>query len=339
MAAAHDVLLIGGSGFLGTHVARALLAAGHRVTVLARGSRPPLRGTQAMTVDRRDAAALASALEGRRFDVRIDLAAYQAVDIERLLLVPYAALGRYFLISTGQVVLVTETTRTPFREEDSEARIRPEPPVETPDHAAWSYGMGKRRAEGALLALRASHGVRGVVLRLPVLLGEGDPTLRLWAYVARLLDGEPLVLPDAGAQLTRFLFAADVASQLARLVDLPPPREAIYHLAQPDVLPLREVLDRIAAAAQVKPRFVDAGWPEIAAAGIEPSFSPWAGPWISVLDPSRAAAEWGFLGTRFDDYVPGLVRGLLERRPNRSHPGYAQRAREIELASRLAAAR
>jgi len=54
-----------------------------------------------------------------------------------------------------------------------------------------------------------------------------------------------------------------------------------------------------------------------------------------VLDPSRAAAEWGFAGSRLDDYLPQVVRWHLEHRPATSHPGYSQRARERDLAARL----
>jgi nucleoside-diphosphate-sugar epimerase len=41
---AHDVLLIGGDGFLGRPIARALVAAGRRVSVLSRGNRAPVEG-------------------------------------------------------------------------------------------------------------------------------------------------------------------------------------------------------------------------------------------------------------------------------------------------------
>jgi len=333
-----EVLLIGGSGFMGCHVARALVAAGHRVTVLSRGRRETPAGTVILAADRGDPRSLAAALENRRYDVTIDFLLYDAADLERLLLVPYAALGRYFMISTGQVYLVTQGGDPPYMEEDAERTVSAEPPAGTRDHDEWSYGLGKRRAEKALLALRGTHGVRGVALRLPIIQGEGDSSLRLWAYLERMLDGAPLVLPDGGQRLTRFLYAGDLARTLTRLAESPTLRNAAYNLAQPDVVTLREFLERVARAAKLEPRFVDASWDECRAAGLDESFSPYAGAWTSVLDPSRAAAEWGFLGTRLEDYLPQVVRWHLEHRPAKSHPGYAQRARERELAARLVGA-
>ncbi|MBI1797788.1 MAG: NAD-dependent epimerase/dehydratase family protein [Candidatus Eisenbacteria bacterium] len=338
MATALDVLLIGGSGFMGPAVARALLEAGHRVTILSRGRRAPLDGVTMITADRGDPAALAAALENRRFDFTVDFLVFDAVDLERLLLVPYAALGRYVMISTGQVYLVTRDAEPPFLEESADGALHDAPGEESPLHAGWVYGIGKRRAEQALLALRATHGMRAVALRLPIVTGEGDESLRLWGYLERMLDGGPIVLPDGGRRLTRHLDVRDLARAVARLAESGPPRGAFYNLAQPEALPLADLLARIARAAGVTPRFVEASWDECRAAGLDASCSPYAGPWASVLDPSRAAAEWGFLGTRPDDYLPRIVRWHLDHRPPQSHEGYAQRSTEVALAARLAGA-
>jgi len=323
---------------MGRQTAEAMLRLGHHVTVLSRGNVAPYEGVETLIADRRDADALSRVLEGRTFDFTVDFLVYDTIDIETLLLVPYAALGRYVMISTGQVYLVTEGTQPPYRELDMDGSLMAEPPVDSPEHPSWVYGVGKRRAERTLLGLRGSHGMRSVALRLPIVQGEGDGTLRLWAYLERMLDGGPLVLPDGGTRLTRHVDVADVAATLVRLAESEAPRSGAYNLAQPDVIPVRELLERIAAAAGVTPRFVDASWDEIFGAGLDRSFSPYAGPWSSILDPSRAAAEWGFLGTRPADYVPRIVRWHLEHRPTESHFGYAQRERELELAARLGAA-
>lgn len=332
------VLLVGGAGFLGTHVARAFRGAGHAVSVISRGSRPAPEGCEPLIADRREQGSLSAVLEGRSWDFTVDITAYDAEDVERLLLVPYSALGRYTMISSGQVYLVTETPVVPCREPESEGALRPEPLPGTPDHAQWSYGVGKRRAERAVLALRASHGVRALILRLPILQGAGDSSLRLWAWIERLLDRGPLLLPDGGVRPTRHLWAEDVAHALVRLAEGPPPREAAYNLAQPDIVSLRELIERVAAVLGVTPPFVEVAWSELEAAGLPPDFAPYAGRWASVLDASRAAADWGFEPTRLDEYLPGVVRAHLQHPPAASHPGYAHRPRERAIAEALRAA-
>lgn len=333
-----NILVLGGTGFLGSHVAGALTSAGHRVAVLSRGHRPVPAGVETLVADRHATEDLSRVLEGRRFDATVDFTAYDATDVERLLLIPYAVLGRYVLISSGQACLVTTAPRVPYTEDDSEFALKPEPTAGTRDHREWSYGVGKRRAEGALLALRTSHGVRGVVLRLPVMLGEGDSSLRTWAYLERMRDGGPLLLPEGGTSPVRFLYVRDLARLVRAVLENPPPKFAVYHVAQPDIVPLREVLERMARLAGAPARFVDVGEHDLEPAGIDRSCSPYSGPWISVLDPARAAAEWGFLASRLDDYMPAVVRWHLENPPRASHPGYAQRERERALAARLGAA-
>jgi len=332
VADAVRVLLVGGSGFIGGHVARALVAAGHRVTVMSRGTRPLPAGTEPLHADRADARSIAAALEGRRWDITFDFTAFDAGDVERLLLVPYAALGRYVMISTGQVYLVTDGARPPYREPDSAHPLRPEPAADADDHPSWAYGVGKRRAESALLALRATHGVRATILRLPNIQGEGDGSLRLWAWLERFLDGGPVLLPDGGVGPARPLYVGDVARLASQLVNGLVPREPVYNLAQPETVTVRELLERIARAAGVTPRFVEVPWDELFAAGLNGDCAPYASRWSSVLDPSRAASEWGFAGTRLDDYLPAVVRWHLEHRPVRSHVGYATRARERAIA-------
>ncbi|HTV91603.1 MAG TPA: NAD-dependent epimerase/dehydratase family protein [Verrucomicrobiae bacterium] len=61
------VFLTGGSGFVGAHVLRALLAAGYRVRALARGPMAPLDGCEIVSGDLRRSGTLAHALDGCRY--------------------------------------------------------------------------------------------------------------------------------------------------------------------------------------------------------------------------------------------------------------------------------
>jgi nucleoside-diphosphate-sugar epimerase len=318
-------LLIGGGGFMGERAARALRDAGHDVAVLTRGGDAP-DGVEALAGDRRDPAALARVFAGRRFDLTADFVAYDAADVEAL--VPHAGpLGRYAMISSGQVYLVTREPRPPFREQDADAPLMDEPATDTSDHAEWAYGMGKRRAEKALETLRA-RGVDALALRLPVVQGEDDPSRRLWAWIERLADGGPVPLPEGGERPLRFVRAVAV------LATAPWPASPALNLAQPDVTTLRELIAALADALGVAPRLVPCSREAMAAAWLDPAALPYAGRWASVPDPARAAAELGFHGAAMSEWLPRVVAAHLERRPP-SHAGYAQRAREREWLARL----
>ena len=326
------VLLVGGSGFMGRHVSRALIAAGHHVIVLARHAGSE-EGVEYVIGDRSEVESLRHALDGRRFDLTVDFLAYDAADVERLLLVPHAALGRYVMISTGQVYLIAQGAEPPFRADAADADVIPAPARTDRPYGGWAYGVGKRRAEKVLLGLRGTHGVRAVALRLPIVQGAGDGSLRLWAWIERMLDGGPILLPDGGVRPIRHVWAGDVARAVVWLVEHDAPRHAFYNLAQPDLPTLREFLEKVARIVGVTPTFVDASWEELLTAGFdEIDLAPYAGRWASRLDPSRAAGEWGFTGTSVDQYLPEVVRWHLENRPTKSHFGYDMRPQELEFA-------
>src|SRR5436190_6924720 len=213
------ILLLGGSGLLSGASLRAFTGAGHDVSVLTRGARAVQGpGVTHLRGDRRDADSLRAALAGTRFDCTVDFLAFGRSDVERLLAVPGFAPGRLVAISSGQVYLVTAAPEPPFQEEaaseGSASRPHmPEPAAGTRDHDEWKYGMGKRAMEAALARAASERGLPALALRLPVVQGEADRdgSRRLWAWIERMLDGAPVLLPDAGQQLVRFVYAADVA--------------------------------------------------------------------------------------------------------------------------------
>lgn len=334
---AREILLVGGDGFLGAAVARALLSEGRRVTTLSRGRHAPVAGAERLLGDRRDARALADLLRDRRFDLTIDLAAYDALDVETLWHVPGASLGRTVLISSGQVYLVTETRRRVHREPDSRKPVLPEPAAGSAEHAQWTYGVGKRRAESVFLALRRHHGVRGTVLRLPVIHGEADPTLRLWAWLERMFDGGPVILPDGGRRATRFVEVEAVARLIARFASGLVPPEAAYNLAAARPMSLARFLALAARAADVSPQFVAIPLRALLARGLDPRAWPYAGRWASVLDPSRAVRDLGWTGEMPDEWLPRVVRWHREHRQGESDFLYTQRAAEFAVVAAMRA--
>jgi len=194
---------------------------------------------------------------------------------------------------------------------------------------AWASGTPRPRSP--------RRGLEAVTLRLPVIWGEGDGSLRTWAYIERLLDGGPILLPDGGMQVARFLWVEDIARAALRVLERWPLPSPVYHLAQPDIVPLRDVLEALAKAVGRRPEFVDVTAERLAGAGLGPGPEglPFFGPWVSVLDPGLAEREWGFEATPLKGYLGSVVRAHLDRPPAGSHPGYARREAELTLARRL----
>ena len=334
------ILLLGGSGLLSGAAREAFLAAGHDVTVVVRGT-SPLPEHERLHVrraDRHDVASLTAVLAGQRFDFTVDFLAFRAADVTGLFSVHGFGPGRLVMISTGQVYLVTQDPRPPFREADANAPTIPEPEPATRAWYNWEYGMGKRDAEAALARAGAEHGVPVLALRCPVVQGETDGanSRRLWAWLERMRDGGPLLLPDGGVQPVRFVYAGDVAQALLRLAEHAAwPIEPALNLAQPNECSLRAFLEQVAACAGLMPRFVDVPGDVLEREGLADACATYWGRWCSRPDPSAAIAALGFTPRGPEAYLPSVVRAHLAHPPATSHEGYAHRARELALAARL----
>jgi nucleoside-diphosphate-sugar epimerase len=329
------VLVTGGAGLLGGPITRALLLAGHDVCVLSRGERAVPAGAEACVADRADEASLSGALTGREFDAVVDLLAFDAAGVERLLAIPGFRARRLFLVSSGQVYLVAAEPRPPFAEPDAERPPMPEPVPETRAHRNWVYGIGKREAERALRERAAELGIAATVLRLPVVQGANDSSRRLWAYLQRMLDGGPILLPGGGAYPVRFVWTEDVARAVVALAGQPPPPAFAYNLAQPDEPALSDFLVSAADVLGAEPDQLECTWEQAAAAGLDEGFSPFSGPWCSRPDAALATRDWGFEGTPSDVWLPEVVRAHLAEPAPEPHFAYEGRDRELALAADL----
>lgn len=308
-----DVLVVGGTRFMGPLLLPRLVARGDRVTVLRRGNdygRPLPAGVEDLRADRASDAFDAALGARRRFDAVVDFAAYDAGDVERLARVLGGRIGQYLLVSTGQVYLVREGLEPPFREDDYDGPTMPRPTDEA-DVGSWDYGMGKRAAEDVARA----RGLPLTTLRIPIVHGLGDPEHRLLAYLARALDGGPVLLPEGGQRRVRHVFADAVVDTIVALLGAPDARGAFNqtHDETPTLAALVGALfTRIGRAPDI--RAIERA--TIVAAGHDVrDVSPLSGRWASFLDPARLRAR-GIGHPPLSETIAALVHAHLSAGPS-----------------------
>lgn len=331
-----DVLILGGTRNLGHFTALELLAAGHSVAVLNRGRTPDLlpQEVERLRADRRDTAGMRAALSNRMFDLVLDTTTYTGTDARQAVELFGGNTDRFVFVSSGQVYLVRENLSRPFREEDYPGPVMASPAEGTLDHDGWKYGVDKRDAEEVFESAARASGFPLTTLRLPMVASEMDERGRIQAYIARIIDRGPLLLPEERGLPIRHVYVKDVARLIAAFVGkdtgigLPFNVSWGTSMNLDDFISLLSSLVGIDAVVETKPRAL------LDETGLLPNCSPFSGKWMSELDNSRSLDEFTALGLKYtapEDYLRTLVDDYANRwcESGMVPSGLAQRKREI----------
>jgi UDP-glucose 4-epimerase len=258
-------LVTGGAGFIGSHVADALLAAGYAVTVLddfstGRRANVPADATVAeLDIRSRDAAAL---VRDGGFDVVCHLAAQ--IDVRRSVADPVADADRNVLGTLNLLEAARHAARRPrviFSSTGGAVYGDQEPPPSAegqPKDPESPYGIAKLAAEYYLSYYGRVHGLETVALRYANVYGpRQDPHGEAGVvaiFCQRLLAGRPLLVFGDGRQTRDYVYVGDVAraNVLAAAVSLPNARrldDRAYNVGTgvpTSVLDLAAALQRVA---------------------------------------------------------------------------------------------
>jgi nucleoside-diphosphate-sugar epimerase len=203
------VLILGGTRFVGRHVARMLLETGSEVTVLHRGvtgQAPP--GTRSVIGDRSEADGLAGLGEAR-YDAVLDLSAYFSDWTRTAAEALTGRVAHYVFISSGAVY--RPAAQLPWPE------TTPFGPI-----PIWGrYGEEKVASERLLWDAHAEGRFAVTVFRFPFILGPGNFADRESFAFSRLEAGRPILLPGGGTALNQFVYAEDVARALVASLERP----------------------------------------------------------------------------------------------------------------------
>jgi len=255
------IVVLGGTGHIGTYLSPMLVQAGHKVICVSRGTRQPYQPHEAwreitsVTLDRETEEARGSfGLRVAELDaeVVIDLTCYKLSSAEQLVEALRGRVGHFLHCGTiwvhGHSVLVPTTEnapRAPFGD----------------------YGIRKLAIEIYLLQ-EAREGFPATVLHPGHLVGPG------WAPInpagnfnlevfAKLAAGREVLLPNLGMETLHHVHAADVALAFVRAAHH---RDAAlgesFHVTSPAAVTLRGYAERISAWFGCEPNLRFLPWEE-----------------------------------------------------------------------------
>lgn len=302
------ICVIGGSRYFGKLLVQRLLAAGHQVTVINRGSTPPRSGVEHLVADRDDETALVAALGSRTFDVVVDQVCYTPVQAAIAARAFRGRTARYVMTSTIEVydpataALPAVPYGTPVPEDIVDPAawlVRMDLPWHDAAYLEAHYAEGKRQAEAvytrdggfAFASVRSAHVLGG---------GVQEFTGRLAHYIERIGQGTAIAV-HAAALPTVFIHYEELADLLlwaTTATDFTGPVNA----CSDELLDVRGLAAVIAAQTGREPVY------RTIAAGEEAS--PFSFDRHYAMSNTRAK-ELGFSFSRTTDWLPGAVAEAL----------------------------
>jgi UDP-glucose 4-epimerase len=224
-------LVSGGAGFIGSHVAKHCLNAGHQVVVLddlSGGFRDHVpEGALFVEGSITDEALVARIFDQYKFDYVYHLAAYAAEGLSH-----FIRRFNYTNNVVGSITLINEAVKHDVKCFVFTSSIAVYGAGQVPMTEAMvpqpedPYGIAKYAVEMDLRAAHEMFGLNSVVFRPHNVYGEhqniGDRYRNvIGIFMNQIMNGEPLTIFGDGEQTRAFSYIDDVAPHIARAVDVP----------------------------------------------------------------------------------------------------------------------
>lgn len=253
------ILLIGGTRFIGWHIASALVRKGGRVCLFHRGVTPHdcLKDVEEIFGDRRRLPSYRSQFQQFAPEVVIDCIGYTIRDGSNLIEAFGDKVHRLIFISSCDVyrahAVLHRATDEPFQEtplrEDSPLRTNAFPYralASGPDD--WKYDYDKIPVERMLLD---ESGFQTTVFRLPAVYGPRDYQHRVEEYLKQMRAGQDAIVLGESLSKWRWSrgYVENIAAAVVHSLSHPPGEAAVFNLADPIVFSEQEWIQHIAQAA------------------------------------------------------------------------------------------
>lgn len=261
------ILITGGAGFIGSHVAQALLARGDRVTVLdnfndfydpaiKRANLREIPGATVVAGDIRDQDLVSRLFGEGAFDAVVHLAAMAGVRPSLLDPLHYEDVN-----VRGTLILLEElkkrpTTRFVFASSSSVYGSNDKVPFEETDdihHPVSPYAATKRAGELLCWTHHHLYGIPTTCLRFFTVYGPRQrPEMAIHKFVKAALEKKPIPFFGDGSTRRDYTYVDDIVDGVVRSIDRCDGYE-IYNLGESATTSLSELVDMIGRACGVTP--------------------------------------------------------------------------------------
>ncbi len=261
------VLVTGGAGFMGSHLAETLHNRGYDVVVLDDLSggfvENVVDGVRFVRGSVTDAELVNNLFETEQFEDVFHLAAYAAEGLSH-----FIKRFNYTNNLIGSVNLInaavnTGVKRFVFTSSIAVYGASPQLPMteDTPPHPEDSYGIAKLAVEQELAVSKEMFGLDYVIFRPHNVYGErqniGDKYRNVVGiFMNQILQGQPMTVFGDGTQTRAFSYIGDIIPLIADSIETPAAYNQIFNVGADQPYSVNQLAEAVAAAFGVEPNIV-----------------------------------------------------------------------------------
>jgi 2'-hydroxyisoflavone reductase len=208
-----DILILGGTGFIGPHEINYAKSRGHKITMFNRGKTAPglFPDVETLIGDRDDQL---DSLKGRDWDAVIDNSGFFPRHARLSAELLYGHVDKYLFVSSisayGEALTVDDD------EFSGPYAVMDDPTDESESIYGPTYGARKALCEQEITKV---FGDRAINVRPGIITGTGDPSERLRHWLVRMQAGNEILVPGRDDLPVQYIDAVDMCGWMVRMLE------------------------------------------------------------------------------------------------------------------------
>jgi nucleoside-diphosphate-sugar epimerase len=324
------ILILGGTSFFGREFAIKAFNEGNKVSVFSRKAPTdnlPLDIKQ-IRGDREFEPDLAR-LSIENWDIVFDNICYSPESAQKALKYFSGRVGLYIFTSSEAVYYLIRDLSNPFRENHTDIF---KDNIEFKKGGFWDYASGKLKAEQIFLAAFREQKFPVSIIRLPIVIGPYDNTLRAYSYWLRIADGFNFFAPGYNFS-RRFAYSRDLANWIYILANNPENATGeIFNLADENIISLYDFLKISADIMAKELKLLPADFAWLKENGFDLSASPYSSKRDYIIDNAKSKEVLNLQFTDIRTWLTESIDWFLSNYAGLKPINYSNRQKEIELA-------